>query len=240
MLVRDAEELASFMERNDADEFLAQEYLEGIPCSASLIGNGNDARVVALNEQLIGIPWLTGLPFAYCGNITPFHSRFNDEMIQYATRIASEFRLVGSNGVDFMLTDKGLFVLEVNPRFQGSLDTIELSLGINIFDAHVKSFEGELPEPVEPARFAAKVIAYANERVVIDEKISERLNKCMKQGSAADIPRRGWVVKPDEPVATFLETGKTREIALETAGKSARYIKAMMQRNPVCSKSIKY
>jgi len=44
-----------------------------------------------------------------------------------------------------MLTDKGVQVIEVNPRFQGSIDTIELSTGLSIFDAHIKSFDGELP-----------------------------------------------------------------------------------------------
>jgi len=111
-----------------------------------LISTGDDAVVVAINEQLIGIPWLTRIPFAYCGNITPFHTKFKADMEQYALQIAMEFKLQGSNGVDFMLTNKGVQVIEINPRFQGSLDTVELSTGMSIFDAHIRSFDGELPE----------------------------------------------------------------------------------------------
>ncbi len=227
--VKSEEELAFFKERTDADAYIAQEFVDGVPCSASLIGTGNDAAVVAVNEQLIGIPWLTRLPFAYCGNITPFHTAFDNEMINHAKQISLEFGLLGSNGVDFILNRNGVVVLEVNPRFQGSMDTVERSCGINIFDAHVRSFAGELPEPKQPVCFAAKAIVYADKKVIIDRKISQRLIKCMNEGRVADIPQAGWVVRPDDPVTTIIETGETREIALEKAWKSGRFIKDMTE-----------
>jgi len=54
--VNDDNGLAAIQSRPDAREFIAQEFVEGVPCSASLIGTGDDASVIALNEQLIGIP----------------------------------------------------------------------------------------------------------------------------------------------------------------------------------------
>lgn len=225
MIIRNGEELTLFKERSDAGEFIAQEFLEGIPCSASIISNGDDAVVVAINEQLIGVPWLTRLPFAYCGNITPFDTKYHDEMIRHARQITLEFGLLGSNGVDFILTDKGITVIEVNPRFQGSMDTVELSTGINIFDAHIKSFAGELPILKEPSCFAAKTIVYTNKKVVIDKKISDALTGCMNMGRAADIPQQGSVIHPDEPITTVLATAKTRSLVLEKVGKNSRYIK---------------
>ena len=145
IIFRNDVELNLFRKRGDSHEFIAQEFIEGIPCSASIISTGDEAVVVAVNEQLIGIQRLTRLPFAYCGNVTPFETKFRDEMVKYSKQIAIEFKLRGSNGVDFMLTDKGVYVIEINPRFQGSIDTVELSTGLNIFDAHIKSFSGELP-----------------------------------------------------------------------------------------------
>ncbi len=229
LLIRSAEELVAFKDRNDADEFIVQEFIEGIPCSASLISTGSKAAVIALNEQLIGVPWLTRMPFAYCGNVTPFHTKFNNEMIQYATRIAIEFNLVGSNGVDFIATEKGVFVIEINPRFQGSLDTVELSTGINIFDSHVKSFAGKLPEPAETICFAAKAIVYANSNITIDKKISKILTEYMGKGRATDIPQEGWAVRPDEPVATLIETGRTRKIVFDKISTSARHLSAVTE-----------
>lgn len=227
IVLRNEEELAFFKERNDACEFIAQEFVEGIPCSASVISTGDDAVVVSLNEQLIGVPWLTRLPFAYCGNITPFHSKFSSEMIDYAKQLALEFGLIGSNGIDFILTGKSVHVIEVNPRFQGSLDTVEQSTGINIFDAHIKSFAGELPQVREPVCFAAKTILYADKKAVVNKKLSEALVKYMNTGQAADVPQAGLVVNPDEPVATMLSTAKTRGLALEKVKKSSSYIKGL-------------
>ena len=225
VILRNEVELNIFKKRNDSNDFIAQEFIEGIPCSASVISTGNEAVVVALNEQLIGIPWLTRVPFAYCGNITPFHTKFKEDMEQYTKQIALEFKLQGSNGVDFMLTDKGVQVIEVNPRFQGSIDTIELSTELNIFDAHIKSFDGELPGSHEPKCFAAKTIVYANKEVVIDKEISDLLIRYMNKGQAADIPRLGMKVLQDEPITTMLATARNREMVLGKVEKSARHIK---------------
>ncbi len=229
VIIKNEEELAFFKERCDANEFIAQEFVKGVPCSASLISTGDDAVAVALNEQLIGIPWLTRLLFAYCGNITPFHTKFNNEMIKYAKQIAFEFKLFGSNGVDFILNERGAVVLEVNPRFQGSLDTVEASTGINIFDSHVKSFASELPKSSKTLCYAVKGILYADHAVVINQHLSNRLIQCMALGQASDIPQQGRIIQADEPVTTLLETGRTRQIALGKIEKSVRYIKVMTE-----------
>ncbi len=228
-LVTDENQLSDLKARDGADDFIAQEFVDGIPCSASLIGTRDDAVVVALNEQLIGVPWLTGLPFAYCGNITPFRTEFSDEMKNYARRIAVELRLVGSNGVDFVLTERGVVVIEVNPRFQGSIDTVELSCNLNIFDAHVKSFSGELPEPPECACFAGKAILYSNKKLVVNEALSERLIECMNMKCAADIPGKGEVIHPDEPVTTLIGTGKTRRSVIEKLERYAKNIRGKLK-----------
>ncbi|MCX9013924.1 MAG: ATP-grasp domain-containing protein [Candidatus Methanoperedens sp.] len=225
IIVKNDDELELFMERNDTRDFMAQEFVTGIPCSASLIGNGDEAVVLALNEQLIGVPWLTRMPFAYCGNITPFHSGFDNEMTGYATQIAEEFGLVGSNGVDFIMTEDGPVVIEVNARFQGSMDTVELATGINIFQSHVQSFEGILPEPLAPSCFAARSIVFADRKMVIDNRISGILENCMEKGRAADVPRPGSVIAPDDPVATLVETGKTRDDVFGRIKKSSCYVK---------------
>jgi len=228
-VVKDNDELAAIQSRSDAREFIAQEFVKGVPCSASLIGTGDDACVIALNEQLIGIPSLTKLPFAYCGNVTPFITQFKNEMTEYSRQIALEFGLLGSNGVDFIQTEKGIVVIEVNPRFQGSLDTIELSCGINIFDAHVRSFSGELPKPRKHKRFAVRNILYACKSILVNERLFKRLVKCMKMEFAVDIPKKGWIAREDEPLTTLLETGRTREMALEKVERSARYLRRITE-----------
>jgi len=227
--VNDDDELAVIQSRPDAREFIAQEFVEGVPCSASLIGTGDDACVIALNEQLIGTPSLTKLPFAYCGNITPFITQFKNEIIECSEQISVEFGLMGSNGVDLIQTEKGVVVIEVNPRFQGSLDTVELSYGINIFDAHVRSFSGELPKPKKHKCFAVRNILYAGKSLQVNERLFNGLMKCMKVGHAADIPEKGWTSSEDDPLTTLLETGRTREMVLKKVEISARYIRGLTE-----------
>jgi predicted ATP-grasp superfamily ATP-dependent carboligase len=225
IVVRNVEELNLFRMRSDSHEFIAQEFVKGIPCSASVISTGDEAVVVAVNEQFIGIPWLTRLPFAYCGNITPLETKFREEMEEYSKQIAIEFKLQGSNGVDFMLTDKGVTVIEVNPRFQGSIDTVELSTGLNVFDAHIKSFFGELPELRESRCFAAKNIIYTDRKLEIKRALSDTLVKYMGIGKAADIPRLGQEIHPDEPVTTILAAAGSRKMVQYKISRTARYIK---------------
>lgn len=233
IIVRNDEELNLFRERKDSHEFIAQEFVEGIPCSASIISTGDEAVVVAVNEQLIGIQRLTRLPFAYCGNVTPFETKFRDEMVKYSKQIAIDFKLRGSNGIDFMLTDKGVYVIEVNPRFQGSIDTVELSTGLNVFDAHIKSFSGELPELRKSRCFAAKNIIYADKKFNINKGISDMLVKYMNKGKAADIPRPGQEVLPDEPVTTILATARTRNMVQYKVSRTAQYIKEKSNKTEV-------
>lgn len=173
-IARDRQELLSILEnlcsiyhRRLDLEFMAetvviQDFLEGIPSSVSLLSSKKEALSVAVNEQLIGIPWLSRLPFAYCGNITPFRNEQADEMETLAEELVLDFKLLGSNGVDFLVTETGPVVLEINPRFQGSFDTVEKAMNINLFEAHVGCFRGELPSKPKANCFAARGIIYSD------------------------------------------------------------------------------
>ena len=74
------EELARLDPEFTAEKLVVQEFLEGIPSSVSLLSTNSQAMSVAVNEQLIGTPWLSRLPFSYCGNVTPFRTEHAEEM----------------------------------------------------------------------------------------------------------------------------------------------------------------
>lgn len=225
IVVKSEVELMLFFDRHDAGEYIVQEFISGVPCSASLISTGEKVSVISMNEQLIGVPWLTGFPFAYCGNITPFHSKYNDLMMEYAKNIALESELIGSNGVDFIVSDKGPYVIEVNPRFQGSLDTVELATGINVFQAHVDAFSGILAKVREPKCFAAKAVVFGEKHGVVGAELSNRLVECMGRNEAADVPCAGTIVMQDQPITTLLATGNSRNAVLDRLRRSSDYVK---------------
>ncbi|AKB85052.1 ATP-grasp domain-containing protein [Methanococcoides methylutens] len=205
-------------------DIMVQEFLYGFPASVSLIADGSSAVPIAANEQLIGIPWLSGLPFAYCGNITPYRTPYTEQMYEISERIASEFGLVGSNGVDFLLTDSGPVVIEVNARLQGSLDSVEMATGLNLFDLHVKAFGGILPENVpEIDQYAIRAVVYADNEITVDSSFYEK----MDGEPIADIPEGGYQALPDDPITSVLATGKTREDVIEKVINVTRKIREL-------------
>ncbi len=186
---------------------LIQEFVKGRPASVSVIGNGEEARAVAINEQIIGARFAGAECFRYSGNITPLEPNYPG-LADAAEEIVAGLRLTGSNGVDFLLAEDGPVVVEVNPRFQGSLDTVELSTGLNIFKAHLKAFRGDLPERTMavPCRTAGRIIYYAPEDLIVNNNL-ESDNSIE---GLADIPRQGSIIKRGDPVASLLATGKSR------------------------------
>ncbi|NPE28983.1 ATP-grasp domain-containing protein [Methanococcoides sp. SA1] len=192
----------------ELDDIIIQEFLSGFPASVSLIANGESSVPIAANEQLIGVPWLSSLPFSYCGNITPYRTPYTGQMYEISEKLAENFGLVGSNGVDFLLTDKGPFVIELNARFQGSLDSVEMATGFNLFDMHVKSFDGILPMGTpDILKYAIRAVMYADSAVSITEPISEKINGM----PIADIPAAGYDALPDDPLTSIICSGNTRE-----------------------------
>ncbi|MGC9514369.1 ATP-grasp domain-containing protein [Methanocrinis sp.] len=193
-------------------ELIVQEMVVGIPSSVSVIADGERAVAISANEQLIGTPWLGGSGFRYCGNISPLVARDDSalsEMMKTAEEIAVGLNLVGSNGIDFILTESGPLVLEVNPRFQGSLDSVEISSGMNLFRAHQLSFDGRLPRRPKPRGFGGRAILFAKDDLKIDVDLRIATKK------VADVPRPGSFAKKGEPVASIKSFGKERVGALE-------------------------
>jgi predicted ATP-grasp superfamily ATP-dependent carboligase len=207
-------------------EIVIQQYLEGIPASVSLLSTKSESLAVAVNEQLIGIPWLSRMPFAYCGNVTPFRTVYSEEMETIAEELVLELGLLGSNGVDFLVTEKGPVVLEVNSRFQGSLDTVEKATGINLFEAHVGCFRGELPEKPEAKLFAARGVLYSDRELFIDRKLME----VILMEESADIPSQGTVTEPDWPLTSLFALASTRDEAVRSLEREVERIKTFIGR----------
>ena len=203
-------------------DFLFQDYVKGHHASVSVLLNGHAARSVCVNEQLLGLRALGAPgPFVYCGNISPFLTKFGDRLRELAEEVTHILGLVGSNGVDFVVAEDGPVVIEVNPRLQGSLDTVELSTGLNQVDVHVKAVRGELPE------LLAANHCYAAKAIVFAERAGEVMTDLQSVGGGiVDIPAKGRSVRPGEPIATAIGVGATRARACAEAMENVARIKA--------------
>lgn len=184
--------------------FLKQRYVEGIPCSVSVIAAEKKAVAIASNLIYSGWKEMNASGFRYSGNLTPLYveEERRGELERLAVEVVELFSLRGSVGVDFVLADKP-YILEINPRFQGSLDSVEWSCDINLFEMHVKAFEGKIPEKVKPKRFAARAILFSPAELTVVETMAGN-------PFFADVPNKGEKFLKDSPIVSILASGRSR------------------------------
>lgn len=195
-------------------EVWVQKYINGVDASASILGDGRDCVVISVNEQLIGLREVGALsPFRYCGNIVPLKA--NRKVIERVREVScvlgQRLRLIGSNGLDFVIGRDGEpYLMEVNPRFQGTLECIYYSTGLNLVKAHIEACRGSLIREIpKPKRYAAKMIVFAKSQGVIPRLDGLR--------DVYDISLPGTPVKRGSPICTVQVKAKSRGEAFDKA-----------------------
>lgn len=205
-LAKSPEELERSFRRvlsaGDNESLYVQQYIRGIDVSTSILSNGDEARCLTVNEQIIGDKRLgVPRPFGYCGNVIPLDKpEFESRIAEDSRAICEEIGLVGSNGVDFVLSDRP-YLMEINPRFQNTIDCIEGLLRINLVDEHIRSCKGELGNYGPPRGYSAKLILYAWGHVWVPNLTGIR--------DIVDIPPEGSITKGC-PICSVLKFGMTR------------------------------
>ena len=152
---------------------VVQERIDGVACSAAAVGDGVDAVVLGVTEQLVGQRAFGVRGYRWCGNIVPPRlpaGALLDQARAICSRLARAFALRGLFGVDFVWDGERAWTLEVNPRPTASLEVIEAAYGVDVFDAHLRACAGELPR-IEAARSraAGKAVLFATEDVVVGD-----------------------------------------------------------------------
>jgi predicted ATP-grasp superfamily ATP-dependent carboligase len=212
------------------DKALIQEYIPGIAASASLISSTNRAVTLTLNEQLLGMREMGQRePFGYCGNVVPLqvNKAVADRCKGIVERVASHFNLVGSNGIDFVISKEGVpHIIEVNPRFQGTLECVERTLNVNIVKAHVEACVQEKLPKIEkrPSAFCVRLILFAPQRSVVpDLSVFEEVR---------DVSLPGVIIERGEPICSVVVKKANRDSSTREAVKIVKLIyKSLELRN---------
>jgi hypothetical protein len=200
---------------------LWQEVVQGIPASICCVTDGTRARAVGVNEQL-----LRGgeeAAYGFSGSVTPFVHPRADEMARLAEKIAAASGCIGTIGVDFVVGENP-YVIEVNPRFQGTVDTVEMATGINLFSLHVDACEGRIPEKMpEPRQFAARKILFARDDFLVGQDIS-------MFPFVADVPWTGSVVEKGGAIVSVYGWGQSRRDAILMLDKHISTVQQYIER----------
>jgi hypothetical protein len=112
--------LAKIRKETATGDFAAQELINGVPASVSLISTGAEALPVSLNLQEVTLAGPDGVS-GYLGGSVPLEHPLRDEAFAAAKRVVESFGdLRGYVGVDLVLTANKAFIVEVNPRLTTS------------------------------------------------------------------------------------------------------------------------
>ncbi len=201
-----------------------QQRIDGLACSAVAVGDGVEAAVLGLSEQLVGERAFGVRGHRWCGNVTPPRLPAGEQEALLAqaraicSYLAGAFALRGAFGVDVIWDGERAWTHEVNPRPTASLEAIEAAYGIGVFDAHLRACAGELPR-IEAARSraAGKAVLFATENVTVGD--SER----WLEHGVRDVPHPGEQIAAGHPICTVVATAATvQDVVAELEAQAAR------------------
>ncbi len=215
-IVHSDAELATWQEFVEGDPHILQEFVEGTPASVCcLVTPARDAYVVVSNQQILRGGDLC--PFAFSGSLTPSPHPMTERMIELGKKIAAVSGCVGCIGIDFILTDTEAYAIEINPRFQGTLETVEAATGQNLFTLHKNACEGHLPaEKIAVSGYSVRKILTAESDFTI------KCDLLPFSSFITDIPHPGTFFGKGEVVCSVIGHGSTPDEAYQALDKNIR------------------
>lgn len=216
----------SQLQLNCDEKLIVQEYIEGINLSSSVLASENEAENIVNSRLLTQHDFEKNNQFKYVGNILPLTEKsilapvkntdaINREMADTSEKLIRKFELIGSNGVDFILNKNGLYVIEINPRIQGTFECVQQALGINMLEAHIKACQNEIIAIDKAKYYSYKKIIYSPKTVKY-EKID--LNNLY------DMPHLGSITQKDEPLLTIIDKDKDFDKLYEKVESSSQTV----------------
>jgi len=183
--------------------YVVQEYIRGRDLSCSVLSTGKDARAISIQRQLIGMPSAgRNCDFVYCGNGYPvdLDPVVAQKIIEISEYLSVKLGLQGSNGFDFVVDESdNVWLMEVNPRIQGTLELLEIAGDISITEQHLKSSEGQLIEKIPTFNSAVKLIVYSRKTGLIPD--------LSLYSDTFDRSPEGIQVNQGDPICTVIKSG---------------------------------
>ncbi len=188
-----------------------QQYISGMDYSCSVLSTRKAARAISVQGQLIGIPSAgRNCDFTYCGNYFPsmLASQIEQSIRKVSEDISVALQLQGSVGFDFVVDKKqNLWLMEINPRIQGTLEMLELAGDISITEEHIKSTNKKLLSETPSFIPVVKMLVYA--------RYAGFVPNLRDYQNSFDRSPSGVLVSKGDPVCTLIITGKNLQDCYE-------------------------
>ena len=121
--------LALIRRTTSQEQILLQSLASGIPASVSLLVAESGCMPLSLNLQLID----AGAPYQYLGSRVPLHHPMGDRAMELAALAAGLIPgLKGYIGVDVVLAEDRVELIEINPRITTSYLALRQVAGVNL------------------------------------------------------------------------------------------------------------
>lgn len=139
--------LSKIKTQSTKPQFLAQELIQGTPASVSLICNDKKAVAISLNKQQVNLAPPKGKS-SYLGGCVPCDHPLKQAAFAAAEKAVEVFSgLRGYVGVDVVLGEKEVFVLDVNARLTTSYVGLRQVADFKVAEAIINAaVGGKLPE----------------------------------------------------------------------------------------------
>ncbi|EHR71875.1 putative ATP-dependent carboligase [Burkholderiales bacterium JOSHI_001] len=194
------------------DDAYWQRLQPGTPGSALYLADGRRAQVVALNRLLVEP--LGDWPFVYRGAIGPLHDGALEAAIQQALdALVPAFGLAGLGSLDFIATDPGFSLLEINPRPSASMALHDGWAG-GLLGAHVQALQGQImPLPPRPKGLQGERVVWTGSALTLTAAQAEGL---AARGHLHDRPSAGMHFEPGQPLCSVSASGDTVDEVLQS------------------------
>jgi predicted ATP-grasp superfamily ATP-dependent carboligase len=141
--------IAKLLKSTTEPQFIAQNYVNGLPASVSVISNGKKAVAISLNKQQITLAQPSE-ESQYIGGCVPLEHPLSAKACSIAERLVESITgLRGYVGVDVVLSEDTLFVVDVNPRLTTSYVGLHAVADFNVAQALFEAVTtGSLPKKI--------------------------------------------------------------------------------------------
>jgi predicted ATP-grasp superfamily ATP-dependent carboligase len=198
-----------------------QRFVRGQSISALFVANGRTADIVGFSRQ-----WTSpapGAPYRYGGAVRLRRFDRNDAATigRWLSGLTLRAGLTGLCSADFIRSDGGYHLVEINPRPGATLDIFD-SAEAPIFRAHIDACRGK---PFRVPRFddcMASLVTYASRPV-------ERFPKIAWPDWTADRQPHGSTLAAGDPVCTVFARGASAGATRRTVRAQARQLQSQWE-----------